>query len=65
MPKKIRDLVRALKQAGFVDRGGKGSHRNFVHEDVVKTVTVSGNDGEDAKRYQERIVRLAILESKK
>ena len=31
MPKKIRELIRDLKKAGFVDRGGKGSHRNFTH----------------------------------
>jgi predicted RNA binding protein YcfA (HicA-like mRNA interferase family) len=31
MPKKIRELIQSLKQAGFVDRGGKGSHRNFKH----------------------------------
>ena len=31
MPRKVRDLIRDLKKAGFIDRGGKGSHRNFVH----------------------------------
>ena len=31
MPSKIRDLIIELEQAGFVNRGGKGSHRNFVH----------------------------------
>jgi predicted RNA binding protein YcfA (HicA-like mRNA interferase family) len=42
-----------LEAAGFEDRGGKGSHRNFVHPKVSKPVTLSGNAGDDAKRYQE------------
>jgi predicted RNA binding protein YcfA (HicA-like mRNA interferase family) len=64
MPRKIRDLIRDLKKAGFVDRGGKGNHRNFVHPNVKKPVTISGNETEDAKHYQEKAVRLAIEESK-
>ena len=64
MPRKIRDLIRDLKKAGFVYRGGKGNHRNFVHLNVRKPVTISGNENEDAKHYQEKAVRLAIEESK-
>ena len=30
MPKKINNLIRELERAGFDDRGGKGSHINFV-----------------------------------
>ena len=65
MPRKIRELIADLEVAGFVNRGGKGSHRNFLHPEVVKTVTLSGNLGDDAKRYQERAVRAAIKECKK
>jgi predicted RNA binding protein YcfA (HicA-like mRNA interferase family) len=61
----VRDLIRELTQAGFLDRGGRGSHRNFVHPRVRKPVTLSGQPGEDALRYQERAVRLAIEESKR
>jgi predicted RNA binding protein YcfA (HicA-like mRNA interferase family) len=64
MPRKIRDLIRDLKKAGFVDRGGKGNHKNFVHPNLRKPVTISGNEKEDAKHYQEKAVRLAIEESK-
>ncbi|MEO8145124.1 MAG: type II toxin-antitoxin system HicA family toxin [Betaproteobacteria bacterium] len=53
-----------LEKAGFVDRGGKGSHRNFVHPRVAKPITISGASGEDAKHYQVRAVKLAIEESK-
>ena len=31
MPREIRQLNAELDRAGFVNRGGKGSHRNFVH----------------------------------
>jgi len=53
-----------LEKAGFSNRGGKGSHRNFVHPKVRKSVTVSGRLGDDALHYQERAVRLAIEESR-
>ena len=65
MPRKIRDLIRDLEAAGFVNRGGKGSHRNFVHPKVAKIVTLSGNRGDDVKQYQERAVKAAIQESRK
>ena len=65
MPRKIKDLIRDLKRAGFVNRGGKGSHRNFVHPRVTKPITISGNENDDAKHYQEKAVRLAIEEVKK
>lgn len=63
MPKKIRELIRTLKRAGFEDRGGKGSHRNFSHPNGAK-LTLSGNPSEDAKRYQERDVERALREAK-
>lgn len=65
VPPKIRELIADLQAAGFVDRGGKGSHRNFVHPKVAKPVTISGQPGDDAKHYQVRGVQLAIQEAKK
>lgn len=65
MPRKIRELIRALEQAGFINRGGKGSHRNFVHPKVNKPVIVSGQTGDDTQRYQENAVKVAIEESRK
>jgi predicted RNA binding protein YcfA (HicA-like mRNA interferase family) len=62
---KIRDLIAERQRAAFVDRGGKGSHRNFVHPKVAGPVTISGNPGDDAKQFQIRAVRLAIEESQK
>jgi predicted RNA binding protein YcfA (HicA-like mRNA interferase family) len=65
LPLKIRELINELLGAGFANRGGKGSHRNFVHRKLSKPVTVSGKEGDDAKQYQIRAVRIAIKESKK
>ncbi len=65
MPPKVRGLIAELERAGFVNRGGKGSHRNFVHPNAQKSVTISGKLGDDAKHYQVRAVRLALEESKK
>ncbi|HVO26214.1 MAG TPA: type II toxin-antitoxin system HicA family toxin [Candidatus Margulisiibacteriota bacterium] len=65
MPPKVRELIGDLKKAGFVDRSGRGSHRNFVHPKVARPVVISGNPGDDAKRYQVRAVELAIEESKR
>jgi len=65
MPPKIKQLIKELENAGFVNRGGKGNHRNFVHLKVPKPVTISGKVGDDALRYQERDVKKAIEESKK
>ena len=65
MPPRVRELIAELERAGFVSRGGRGSHRNFVHPNVTKPVTISGKPGDDAKHYQVRAVQLAIEESKK
>lgn len=65
MPPKIRELMSELERAGFVDRGGKGSHRNYIHPKVDRPLTISGAKGDDAKRYQVRAVQVAIEESSK
>jgi predicted RNA binding protein YcfA (HicA-like mRNA interferase family) len=59
MPRTVRQLIADLEKAGFVNRGGKGSHRNFTHPGGLR-VTLSGRVGDDAKRYQERDVRRAL-----
>ena len=65
MPQKVRDLIARLEKVGFVNRGGKGSHRNYVHSDLDKPVTIFGNPGDDAKHYQIKSVNLALEELKK
>jgi predicted RNA binding protein YcfA (HicA-like mRNA interferase family) len=65
MPRKIRELIEELEKAGFVNRGGKGSHRNYVHPKLTKPITISGKPGDDARDYQEKAVKIAMKESKK
>ncbi len=67
MPRKIRDLVKDLHNAGFefVPSGGKGSHRKFTHANYPGAVTLSGKDGDDAEKYQEKQVKRAIEEVEK
>ncbi|HIG30700.1 MAG TPA: type II toxin-antitoxin system HicA family toxin [Verrucomicrobiales bacterium] len=50
-------LTSDLKKAGFANRGGKGSHRNFLHSKWIR-ITISGKLGADAKTYQEKDVML-------
>ena len=65
MPRKVRQLIADLEKAGFRDRGGKGSHRNFIHPACAHPVVISGKLGDDALRYQEKAVVLALKEVKK
>jgi predicted RNA binding protein YcfA (HicA-like mRNA interferase family) len=62
MPRKIRELIQDLREAGFyeISGGGKGSYRKFPHAKYAGAVTLSGQSGEDAKTYQERQVSEAI-----
>ena len=59
MPRKIRQLIADLEKVGYVNRGGKGSHRNFTHPKGPR-VTLSGNLSDEARHYQERDVRRAL-----
>lgn len=65
MPPKIRELIAELERNGFINRGGKGSHRNFEHR-AGERLTLSGNPSSEAKKYQEKLVRkyLAKVKSK-
>ena len=61
MPRKIRQLKADLRRAGFVelkDRG-KGDHTMWQHPDVPAAIVgLDGQDGDDAKRYMEKALRL-------
>jgi hypothetical protein len=63
MPRKVRQLKRDLRRAGFIEqpRRGKGSHSYWTHPEFPEVfVNLSGNDGSDAKPYQEEEARTAI-----
>jgi predicted RNA binding protein YcfA (HicA-like mRNA interferase family) len=65
LPPKVRELIQELENAGFKNRGGKGSHRNFVHPNVAKPIVISGKAGDVAQHYQIKAVKKAIEESRK
>jgi len=62
MPRRVRDLLNDLIRAGFLDRGGKGSHSNLKHPSGVR-ITISGSLDGDAKPDQERDVARALKEA--
>ncbi len=65
MPPKIRELKRQLQRAGFSYRPGKGSHTVWIHPLLpFEELTLSGNDGDDAKPYQVKDVREVIRKLK-
>lgn len=64
MPRKIRDLLKDLRQAGFVMDRQKGSHRQFKYPNLPGVITVAGAEGDDAKTYQERQIAEVIAKSK-
>ena len=64
MPRKIRDLLKDLRKAGFVlVDGGKGSHRKFHGNGGKVVMIVPGREGDDARPYLERQVQEKIKES--
>jgi len=66
MPRKVRQLISDLTEAGFVRvPGGKGLHRKFRHPRFVGSGILSGGDSEDARHYQEKQVANAIREAAK
>ena len=61
MPVKIRQLKADLRKAGFDSRPGKGSYVVFRHPLVpALEVTIAGQDGDDAHKYQIKEVRNAL-----
>ena len=63
MPRKIRQLITDLRQAGFTLDRQKGSHRQFKHDSFKGVITLSGSEGDDAKSYQERQIAKAIAQA--
>jgi predicted RNA binding protein YcfA (HicA-like mRNA interferase family) len=60
MPKKVRELKNILRQAGFKESSGKGSHTKWSHPLLSGKIILSGNDGSDAKPYQEKDIEKAL-----
>ncbi|MGF1517640.1 MAG: type II toxin-antitoxin system HicA family toxin [Nodosilinea sp.] len=61
MPKKVRELKKALLKAGFTWSPGKGSHTRWRHNLLPDyPLTMSGKDGDAAKSYLEKEVELRL-----
>ena len=63
MPRKLRELLRELRDAGFAELPGrgKGDHAVWRHPLAPgRKLTIDGRPGDDAKPYQERQVRAVI-----
>lgn len=56
VPRKIRELKAVLRWAGCVCENVKGGHAKWSHPAVSGKLILSGNDGADAKPYQEKMV---------
>ena len=57
MPKKIKELISELEKAGFVNRSGKDSDRNFIHPLVMKPVVLFGNTGVMPRNIRKKRLR--------
>lgn len=61
MPKKIRELKKMLRKAGFECRRTRGSHERWIHPRLPELpITLAGKDSQDAKSYQEKLVDVAL-----
>jgi predicted RNA binding protein YcfA (HicA-like mRNA interferase family) len=60
MPRKVRQIKADLRTLGFHNRGGDGSHTNWIHPLLPGTrITVAGKDSEDCRHYNENDLRKA------
>ena len=64
MPKKIRELKAMLLKVGCISEPGKGSHTKWKHPSVNRKIVLSGKEGADAKRYQEKEVMQLLKDIK-
>lgn len=60
MPRKVKELKRLLRKAGFVDKPVKGSHTKWTHPRLSQAIIIAGKDSSDAKPYLEKQVDEAL-----
>lgn len=58
---RFEDLCALLEGLGFVEHRRSGSHRIFIHAGVPEILTLQPRSGGEAKPYQVRQVRAAVL----
>jgi len=64
MVRKIRELKSQVAHEGFVylPKRGKGSHERWRHPLLRKTLTISGNNGDDVPPYLEKQLAQLLAE---
>lgn len=62
MPKKLGEIRKLLKSAGFVAVQAKGSHEKWIHPALKRPIVLSGKDSKDARKYLEQQVSRALEE---
>jgi len=55
---KVRDMLKALKQDGWLLKNQEGSHRQFVHPLKPGKVTVSGHESHEIKPKTLRTIQI-------
>ncbi len=63
MPRKLRELKKAISKAGYnqLPGRGKGSHTFWVHPDLPdEPLTIPGKDGDDAPPWLEKDIRRVL-----
>jgi predicted RNA binding protein YcfA (HicA-like mRNA interferase family) len=66
MPRKVRQLKASLRKAGAYQVSQEGSHTKWKHPLLPSAIVVlSGNDGNDARPYQEKDVRNMLEDIKR
>lgn len=67
MPRKVRELKAEIAREGFVylPKRGKGSHERWRHPQLRKTLTISGQDGDDVPLYLEKQLEKLLTELEK
>ena len=66
MPQKVRQLKASLRKVGAYQVSQEGSHTKWKHPLLPSAIVVlSGNDGDDARRYQEKDVKNMLEDIKK
>lgn len=65
MPRKIRQLLKDYRKAGFeiVKGAGKGDHRKLRHDKFPGAIILDGKEGADCKPYQEKDLKAAIKQT--
>ncbi len=55
---KVRDMLKTLRQDGWLLKNQEGSHRQFVHPAKPGKVTISGHESDEIKPKTLRTIQI-------